>query len=65
MYLSDLIGLPRVVEDALSGRCLPSVNVCHDPNIAVFGQGHSASFPDLSDVIDVSAGFIDRIGDVL
>ena len=33
--LPNLVGLPRVVEDALRGGGLPRVNVCHDTDVAV------------------------------
>jgi len=35
MDLADLVGLPRVVEDALGGSRLPGIDVGHDADVAI------------------------------
>jgi hypothetical protein len=34
VHLTDLVGDTGVVQDALSGSCLTSVNVSHDANVS-------------------------------
>src|SRR5207244_6418722 len=40
VHLADLVGPPRVVEDPLSRRRLPGVDVRHDPDVANAREGN-------------------------